>query len=90
VAKVGYAPGAAADVERLEETAPGCGAIIVSVITMLADHPWIGRAVDDETSLRELVISRGKTGYVALYRYDELREEVIVAAVRHQREAGYD
>ena len=54
------------------------------------DHPWIGRAVDDETNLRELVISRGKTAHVALYRYDELREEVIVAAVRHQREAGFD
>jgi plasmid stabilization system protein ParE len=90
VAKVGYAPGAAADLERLEEAAPGCRTIIYGAIAMLADHPRIGRVVDDETEVRELVISRGKTGYVALYRYDEVSEEVIVAAIRHQREAGFE
>ena len=37
----------------------------------------------------ELVISRGKTGYVALYRYDEARDIVFVLALRHQREAGF-
>jgi plasmid stabilization system protein ParE len=90
VAKVGYAPGAAADVERLEEAAPGCRTIIHGAIAMLSDHPRIGRVVDDASEARELVISRGKTGYVALYRYDEVREEVIVAAIRQQRETGFD
>jgi hypothetical protein len=36
-----------------------------------------------------LLISRGTTGYVALYRYDEVREEALVLAHRRQREAGF-
>lgn len=39
--------------------------------------------------LRELVISYGRTGYVALYRFLPLRDEVRVLAIRHQREIGY-
>jgi plasmid stabilization system protein ParE len=39
--------------------------------------------------LRELVISRGRTGYVALYSFEEDQDAVLVLAIRHQREAGY-
>jgi plasmid stabilization system protein ParE len=39
--------------------------------------------------IRELVISAGRTGYVALYQHDALDHRVRVVAVRHQREAGY-
>jgi plasmid stabilization system protein ParE len=53
----------------------------------LGQHPLIGRAV--ESGCRELVISRGRSGYVALYRYDEARDDVLILAIRHQREAGY-
>ncbi len=60
---------------------------IQSSVTMLADHPLIGRAI--ERGLRELVISYGKTGYVALYRFLPHLEEVRVLAIRHQRELGY-
>ncbi len=42
-----------------------------------------------EADPRELVISRGKSGYLALYRYDGERDRVLVLAIRHQREAGY-
>jgi hypothetical protein len=42
-----------------------------------------------EGGRNELPISRGKTGYVALYRYNELLDTVFVLAIRHQREAGY-
>jgi hypothetical protein len=35
------------------------------------------------------VISRGKTGYLALYHYDEARDRILVLAIRHQREAGF-
>jgi plasmid stabilization system protein ParE len=42
-----------------------------------------------EFALRELVISRGRTGYLALYEYDEPSDLVIVLAVRHQREQDY-
>jgi plasmid stabilization system protein ParE len=47
----------------------------------------IGRPVEEE--LRELVISRGNTGYVALYSFEEAQEAVLILAIRHQREAGY-
>lgn len=62
-------------------------ALVESALAMLTHHPLIGRTV--ESGFRELVISRGRTGYLALYRYDEAHDEVLVLAVRHQREAGY-
>jgi len=39
-----------------------------------------------EKELRELVISRGKTGYLALYDYVEEHDVVRVLAIWHQRE----
>jgi hypothetical protein len=39
--------------------------------------------------LRELVISRGRSGYVALYDYDVMTDTALVLAIRHQREGGY-
>ena len=62
--------------------------IIQDAITILERHPLIGRAVESE--LRELVISRGRTGYVALYSYLEVDNIVLALALRHQREAGYE
>ena len=59
----------------------------MSAIEALADHPLLGRPV--ELGYRELVISRGRSGYLALYRYDEALDEVLILAIRHQREAGY-
>jgi plasmid stabilization system protein ParE len=61
--------------------------IITDAIALLKQHPLIGRPV--EHGLRELVISRGKTGYLALYEFDEPHDVVIVLAVRHQREQDY-
>jgi plasmid stabilization system protein ParE len=61
--------------------------LIVDALGILEAHPNIGRPV--EQGLRELVISRGKTGYLALYQYDEAADMAIVLAVRHQREQGY-
>jgi plasmid stabilization system protein ParE len=90
VAKVGYTAKALTDLERLEQAASGARTVIASAVTQLADHPLIGPVVDDDTELRKLVISRGKTGYIALYRYDEARDEVMVAAIRRQPEAGFD
>lgn len=39
--------------------------------------------------LRELVISRGSTGYLALYAYDEDADAVSLLAIRHQPERAY-
>jgi plasmid stabilization system protein ParE len=61
--------------------------IVVDALGSLAQLPKIGRPVTQ--GLRELVISRGKSGYLALYDYDEQNDMVLVPALRHQREAGY-
>jgi len=89
VAEVADRDAALVDLERLEEVAPGAWSIIRTAITMLSDHPLVGRIVDDESGARELAISRGKTGYVALYEYDQVREQVLIVHVRHQRESGF-
>ena len=47
----------------------------------------VGRPV--EYGLRELFISRGRTGHVALYSLEEGQDAVLILAIRHQREAGY-
>ena len=35
------------------------------------------------------MISRGRTGYVALFSFEEAHDAVLILAIRHQREAGY-
>jgi plasmid stabilization system protein ParE len=47
----------------------------------------VGRRVEGE--IRELVISSGATGYIALYRFVVKEDQVRVLALRHQREIGY-
>ena len=61
--------------------------LVTDALNILEQHPKMGRPV--EQGLRELVISRGKTGYLALYQYDEAVDMVLVLAVRHQREQDY-
>lgn len=63
-------------------------AAILSSLRRLETHPAAGRPHGDAPDLRELVIPFGRSGYVALYRPD--RQRVVVLAIRHQREAGYD
>lgn len=60
---------------------------ITSAVTLLAEHPLAGRRVHGD--IRELVISFGATGFVALYRFLPLREEVRILAICHQRELRY-
>ena len=73
----------------LDQSQAAAGATTEQVIDglkILKQHPRIGGIRSD--GLRELVISRGKTGFVALYRYDEIRDVARVLALRHQRELG--
>ena len=89
-----YSSQAVTDIERLAafllasepDEAAGTGAILMEAIAMLARHPLVGRIV--EGGLRELVISRGRSGYVALYRFDATTDRVFILAIRHQREMG--
>ena len=88
MAEVGYAAKAVDDLVRLEDASPGARSVISSAIMLLTAHPLIGRRAEHD--LRELVISRGKTGYVALYDFDELPGRVVIHGVRHQREVGFE
>jgi plasmid stabilization system protein ParE len=62
-------------------------AAIQSAVDNLAAHPLIGRRIEGD--LRELVISYGQSGYVALYRFVVSQDEVRLLAIRHQRELGF-
>jgi plasmid stabilization system protein ParE len=95
VAKVVYSARALNHLERAFEflaqhdptVALSAAAAIQSAVAMLAAHPLIGRRV--ESDIRELVISFGKSGYVALYRFLPHLDVVRVLAIRHQRELNY-
>ena len=95
MAVISYAPRASSDLQRLVDflagSDPSAAAqtteLIVSAVEALQHHPLLGRPV--ESGFRELVISRGRSGYLAFYRYDEARDRVLVLTIRHQREAGY-
>ena len=69
------------------DAAMASASAIRSAVENLATHPLVGRRVEGD--LRELVISYGATGYIALYRFIVQRDEVRVLALRHQREIGY-
>ena len=92
-----FAEEALADLERIFEfnferdpaTALDHVAKVRSAVLILEDHPEIGRPAGKGASLRELIISHGKSGYLALYEYSPAERLVRVLAVRHQREAGY-
>lgn len=95
MARLIYARRALADLERLTdfllETDPAAALRTVDLISeavqILQNHPLIGRPVEE--GMRELVISRGRTGYLALYDYVAAHDTVLLLAIRHQREAGY-
>jgi plasmid stabilization system protein ParE len=95
VAEVVYSRHAFADLERLADflikDAPQAAVTAIDVIRdgieILERHPFVGRPCEE--GLRELLISYGKSGYVALHSYEQRRDVVLVLAVRHQRETGY-
>lgn len=74
-------------IERMPDEAAITAQLIQQGLSVLAQHPLIGRPV--EHGLRELVISRGRTGYLALYDFDAQLDVVVVLALRHQREQDY-
>lgn len=90
-----YAEGALEDLRRLaaflqEEDPPAAratAALIIHGLEILEAHPLIGRPIEGD--LHELIISRGRTGYVAVYEYQARQDRVLVLAIRHQREAGF-
>ncbi|HEY0587685.1 MAG TPA: type II toxin-antitoxin system RelE/ParE family toxin [Pseudoduganella sp.] len=95
MARVIYSEAALSDLERIsaflaaesEDAATMALDLIDEAIGMLARHPLVGRPA--EMPLRELVISQGRTGFVALYSFEPMQDVALVLAVRHQREAGF-
>ncbi len=72
---------------RHAEDAEDLVEIIVDGLSILQRHPSVGRQYD--LGLRELVISRGESGYLALYEYNPIADRVDILRIRHQREIGY-
>jgi len=95
VATIVYSTGALARLERAFEflrkenpaAAVAAADAICSAVEALEAHPLLGRRV--HADIRELVISYGTTGYIALYRFLVPQDEVRILAMRHQREIGF-
>jgi len=95
VAQVVYSGRSLGHIERAFEflrkenpaAALSAASAIQSAVENLAAHPLIGRRLEGQ--LRELVISYGQTGYVALYRFVVSGDEVRMLSLRHQREVGF-
>jgi len=95
VARVEITARAMGDLERLfdfiaeEDPARACKQVLSvrRALELLADHPLLGR--EAEEGRRELILSRGRYGYIANYRWLPAEDVVLILAVRHQREAGY-
>jgi plasmid stabilization system protein ParE len=95
LATVAYSARALAELDRLfdfiaatnRSAAVNAGEVILDAVRVPERHPYIGRPV--RGPLRELVISYGRTGYVALYRVAPRADRVEILAIRRQREAGY-
>jgi plasmid stabilization system protein ParE len=95
VAQIGYSARVLEHLERAFEfiaekdpdSALATALAIRTAVENLANHPLVGRRIEDD--LRELVISYGATGYIALYRFVVQHDQVRVLALRHQREIGY-
>jgi plasmid stabilization system protein ParE len=73
--------------EHDQVTAMAAAEAITNAIDTLKNHPLIGRCIEGD--IRELIISYGKTGYVALYRFIPMHEQIRILAIRHQRELNY-
>ena len=74
---------------KAPEAARRAGQAIEQQFLLLERAPDIGRPFPEMPELRELVITFGDSGYVALYLHESAEGVVYVLAFRHQKEAGY-
>lgn len=75
--------------DKNPDSARRAGQAIADRLAQLELSPAIGRPLDMDLTMRELVIDFGESGYVALYRHEPADDAVYLLAFRHQREAGY-
>lgn len=94
--RLNWSPQALLDVQRLYQflsskdinAAKRAAATIRQAVKILGQQPGVGRPIEDmEPEYREWLIDFGDSGYVAMYRIQV--DNVVILAVRHQREAGY-
>lgn len=94
--RVVFAPSAIRDLQRLREflrpknpvAAKRAGEAIFKAVQVLGLQPQIGRPVEDmPVEYREWLIDFGGSGYVARYRVEGAN--VVILALRHQKEVGY-
>jgi plasmid stabilization system protein ParE len=62
-------------------------AFVLDGLQVLTHQPGIGRPV--ARGLRELILHRGKSGYLVKHRYLPDLAAVRVMRIRHQRQSGY-
>lgn len=94
--EVVFTPQAHADLVRLEEflwqsqdpLAAQWMDFLLDGLFVLTHQPAVGRPLSG--GHRELIISRGRGGYLARYVFDAHRQRAMVLSIRHQREAGYN
>lgn len=86
------------DLQRLQEflkaknvlAAKKAAEMLIRGVRQLQTMPEVGRPVANlPLEYQELVIEFGSSGYVMLYRYDELSDNVVILKIKHQKEAGY-
>ena len=91
------APSAADDLQRLFEflaerdlaAAEQARLVIAKAFDLMQSFPFACRkATPEQSLLREMVISFGQAGYVALFEIEDA-STLTVLAVRHQREDDY-
>lgn len=64
--------------------------VLIRGIRQLQTFPEMGRPVAHlPLEYQELVIEFGGSGYVMLYRHDELTNSLVILKIKHQKEAGY-
>jgi plasmid stabilization system protein ParE len=96
MARLIWSPRAVQDIARLNrflssrnpEAAREAVRTIRAAARMLEAYPEIGRPMDDMAEgFREWLIAYGQSGYAVLYHVQD--DQVVILALRHQREAGY-
>lgn len=88
---------AQADIKRLHQflfkKSPDAALRAVQAIRQafkpLRENPELGRPLEEEPGLREIIIDFGARGYLALYHYLPGDAASVILTVRHQRELQY-
>ncbi|MEH0690932.1 type II toxin-antitoxin system RelE/ParE family toxin [Vibrio cholerae] len=92
-----YSPSAIRDLDRIRRflmskdlrAASRAGQTIIRSMREVAKFPQIGKPIEQmPQEFRDWIIDFGQVGYVVRYRISG--DKIVVLAVRHQRELGFD